>query len=549
MPRKSGQHARLRTVDVDEALENAARGALSFGRLKRPTDAPMHDDNDPFDALALEAAGAQKGSGARGPQLDWDDDCAPRRTVIKTGVTLDSAGQPTASRTRASRALLPLSMVLCIFVVVSLVAGSSHPSDDERETLPLPQEHEQAAASMLSSAALLRASSPPPSSPQPAVSPPSPSSPPPAPRSPLPAAPPAPPPVSPFAYWQRHEHTNCWWGGHGATDVDVPKGSPVPGVRTLLACLRSCVSFPGYGCEAVEWDTERSKCYRKASIILAECDDDAFGLDLYVRSGDQPTPPTSPPTPPSRPPLASPPLTPPLRPQPPNTPPPSSPLANWQRHEDTNCWWDGHGATEIDLPRGTAVPGVDSLVACLRSCTSFPGYGCEAVLWNAWKLQCFRKASIVLVQCEYPNAAFDLYMRTDVKPPSPPMPPAPPPEPPALPMTRLSHSVCQGLWQDKSSRFHDLWSAAGWKARKPGEPGCWGGDGSQYWDDAWWGQVCSRNWYTGTPGFFSSGQFGYHKAIGPSDPTVYPHFTKAAPALLGFDESIDEYCNTHVRLG
>ena len=116
-------------------------------------------------------------------------------------------------------------------------------------------------------------------------------------------------------------------------------------------------------------------------------------------------------------------------------------------------------------------------------------------------------------------------------------------------MTRLSHSVCQGLWQDKSSRFHDLWSAAGWKARKPGEPGCWGGDGSQYWDDAWWGQVCSRNWYTGTPGFFSSGQFGYHKAIGPSDPTVYPHFTKAAPALLGFDESIDEYCNTHVRLG
>jgi hypothetical protein len=32
---------------------------------------------------------------------------------------------------------------------------------------------------------------------------------------------------------------------------------------------------------------------------------------------------------------------------------------------------------------------------------------------------------------------------------------------------------------------------------------------------------------------------------GPADESVWPHFTRVAPALLGFDETIDEYCWHH----
>ena len=421
---------------------------------------------------------------------------------------------------------------------------------------------------------------------------------PPAPTAPLPTSPPSPhrppppwspPPVTPLAYWQVYEHTNCWWDGHGATEIDSPKGATVPGVDSLIACLRSCTSFPNYGCEAVLWDPTHLRCYRKAGIVLEECDPKSFSVNLYMRTDKKPPsppiPPVSPPSPPAQPSPPSPPSPPqappappripappqspwkPRPPQPPGLPPtpplqppspsplpppaspPTSPLANWQVYEHTNCWGGGYGATEIDHPKFSNVAGVDSLIACLRSCVNFPNYGCEAVEWEYRQRKCFRKANIFLVHCEHgPGVTLHLYVRTDVKPPSPPTPPALPPAPPALPITRLSHSVCQELWQNKSSRFHDLWSEAGWKVRKPGEPGCWGGDGSQYWDDAWWGRACSRNWYTGTPGFTADRQFGHFETLGPSDPTVSPHFTKAAPALLGFDETIDVYCDTHVRL-
>ena len=77
--------------------------------------------------------------------------------------------------------------------------------------------------------------------------------------------------------------------------------------------------------------------------------------------------------------------------------------------------------------------------------------------------------------------------------------------------------------------------------RHRGEYACWGNgnQGYQYFDDAWWGRGCEKNWYTGNGGRL--GQTGG----GPSKRYVDPHFTQNAPALLGFDESIDWYCNAH----
>ena len=50
----------------------------------------------------------------------------------------------------------------------------------------------------------------------------------------------------------------------------------------------------------------------------------------------------------------------------------------------------------------------------------------------------------------------------------------------------------------------------------------------------------TRNWYTG-----NQGDLGNHKTLGPADPSTREHFTEDAPALLGFDESIDDHCVSH----
>ena len=81
----------------------------------------------------------------------------------------------------------------------------------------------------------------PPTTPTPPRAPPNP---PPAPlEPPLPAPPPpsSPPPAGPLDNWLVMEGKNCWWGGHGAEEVGKA-GSAVPGVKTALACQRSCVN-------------------------------------------------------------------------------------------------------------------------------------------------------------------------------------------------------------------------------------------------------------------------------------------------------------------
>ena len=250
-------------------------------------------------------------------------------------------------------------------------------------------------------------------------------------------------------------------------------------------------------------------------------------------------------------------------PQPPLAPLPAGPLDFWEAHPKTNCWWNGNGAEEVDIPNGTPVVGVQTLVACLRSCIDVPGYACDAIIWIDYDTKCYRKKHIDLPKCTSYSQT-DLYLRTDTYlplPPAIPSPPRPPPTPPVLPPSQPpppgqppatpppvqpmgSHDVCVGLWKDPRSRFHDLWGQEGWRVRGEGNPSCWGGDtntGRRYFDDAWWGKACeTRNWYTGTPG-----SLGDASRLGPSDKSAEPHFTTLAPALLGFDETIDEYCQTN----
>jgi len=272
----------------------------------------------------------------------------------------------------------------------------------------------------------------------------------------------------------------------------------------------------------------------------------------------RPTPPPSPAAPPQ------PPQPPRAPPQPPQAPPPAGPFDFWQAHPKTNCWWDGHGAEEVDTPNGTPVEGVRTLVACLHSCVNLPQYACDAALWLERDKRCYRKRHINLPKCASWRET-DLYVRTDTYlplPPAIPSPPRPPPTPPVQPPAAPpppvqppaappplqpghgSHDVCVSLWKDPTSRFHDLWGYEGWRVRGEENPACWGGDattGRRYFDDAWWGRACeTRNWYTGTPG-----SLGDDRRLGPSDKSVQPHFTTLAPALLGFDETIDDYCAQH----
>mmetsp|Transcript_39965 Transcript_39965/g.97062 ORF Transcript_39965/g.97062 Transcript_39965/m.97062 type:complete len:464 (+) Transcript_39965:28-1419(+) len=127
-------------------------------------------------------------------------------------------------------------------------------------------------------------------------------------------------------------------------------------------------------------------------------------------------------------------------------------------------------------------------------------------------------------------------------PPPLPPPPAPSPSPPpaqppnyVAPPGFMDHEQCSALFADRGSRFHQLWAQEGWRVLNPGMTPCWGENGWQFFDDAWWGRQCKRNWFSG-----NQGNLGTH---GPTDSRSTPHFTDRAPALLGFDTSIDELCH------
>ena len=101
----------------------------------------------------------------------------------------------------------------------------------------------------------------------------------------------------------------------------------------------------------------------------------------------------------------------------------------------------------------------------------------------------------------------------------------------------LNHFACKTFWDDPHHRFRKLFGKEGWMLRQEGEDACWGEDGYSFWRGMWGGVNCGVNWYTGTPGVLGD--------VGPTTKNRMPHFTGKAPALLGFDESIDRYCHAH----
>ena len=85
--------------------------------------------------------------------------------------------------------------------------------------------------------------------------------------------------------------------------------------------------------------------------------------------------------------------------------------------------------------------------------------------------------------------------------------------------------MCQSFWRDPTHRFHELFGQWGWVKRRSGQPACWEG-GYWFFQDAWDGSGCGKNWYSGA--------------------SETPRFSHgAAPALLGFDDDIENYCERH----
>ena len=76
----------------------------------------------------------------------------------------------------------------------------------------------------------------------------------------------------------------------------------------------------------------------------------------------------------------------------------------------------------------------------------------------------------------------------------------------------------------RGTKLWSMWDDVSWGARPPGKPGCWSGrGGSQFFADAFAGGHCDRNWLEG---WVDEG----------------PTFTADAPALMGKDPAILEFC-------
>ena len=99
------------------------------------------------------------------------------------------------------------------------------------------------------------------------------------------------------------------------------------------------------------------------------------------------------------------------------------------------------------------------------------------------------------------------------------------------------------MLSDPGHLFRRMWAAEAWGKMAPGRPACWerqrdhahlNQDSPEYFDKILNGAFCNTNWYEG-----NAGELG--------DATRLPYFSDDAPALLGFDESIDDYCQERLR--
>ncbi|KAL1508267.1 hypothetical protein AB1Y20_004383 [Prymnesium parvum] len=143
-------------------------------------------------------------------------------------------------------------------------------------------------------------------------------------------------------------------------------------------------------------------------------------------------------------------------------------------------------------------------------------------------------------------------------PPHPPPPPAPPPPPsppsrPSRPPSPLqpprplrgplSSERCDALLRDDRHLFRRMWARHGWAKMRSGEPPCWEVDrenlqrtigADAFFDAVRTGRYCYSNWYEGNPG-----DLGRQERV--------PSFEAAAPALLGFDGDIVDFCAGALR--
>jgi len=112
--------------------------------------------------------------------------------------------------------------------------------------------------------------------------------------------------------------------------------------------------------------------------------------------------------------------------------------------------------------------------------------------------------------------------------PSPPPPPKPPPAPPLPPYdNRLSPGKCEALFREKDGMLTQMWNKKGWRQVRNEEP-CWNwGGAAQFFDATLRGDTCNSNWFEGS-----------YQGVSASK------FTGDAIAVLGFDDSIEWYCNS-----
>jgi len=194
--------------------------------------------------------------------------------------------------------------------------------------------------------------------------------------------------------------------------------------------------------------------------------------------------------------------------------PPSASVARvvtWTEFPAKNCWWGGHGAEEVDTPRGSAVSGVKTIDACKAACLDKTQ--CDGVLFQKSSGKCFRKARLQPRLCR-PDDTLTLFVLQD---------PNRPPAPPFAPSlgSFASPAKCSAALRDPNHKFYKMWSADnGFTDRARGEKACW----DVPWADSWFDFVgdatnCDQDWdWTGNN-------------------------MPDAPTVFGFSETMAAYCH------
>lgn len=199
------------------------------------------------------------------------------------------------------------------------------------------------------------------------------------------------------------------------------------------------------------------------------------------------------------------------------------PAATWSTSKGYNCW-PGHGAQDIDTDGPLA--SAKTLTECQAVCEQTAG--CEGLVVIRSTGACYRKTAIELRRCskDGANAIADTYVIHLALPPPPPLEPSPPAEPGrGGPMTPV-REMFDRWYENTDERFWSMWGGA-YLHREPHSQACWDWDGDpEYWQHTFEGAACERNWLAGAVGGFGDRPF-----------------FDGSPALLGFDETINEFCS------